>query len=247
MTYPKGVDVSVNNGVVDWTRVKASGITFIMVKASQGHSLNGQYYDFTDGQFRRNLTQAADEGLLCGVYHYLTAATVGDARNEADYFISVISPYKSKVKLWAAVDVESDKYLPSDAETLTAVVKIFCDRVTSAGFRACIYTNPDYLDYRLGDVSGYPLWLALWRSEDLVPSKSDYPAMVLWQYGGSSVPGISGDCDSDLGIGLTDETAGTDYAALVCKICGLDGQTMAYIDRYKYAGDLWRKLYQHLS
>ena len=34
-----------------------------------------------------------------------------------------------------------------------------------------------------------------------------------------------------------------DYAAMVCRICGLEQQTRDYLDAYKYASDLWRKLY----
>ncbi len=34
-----------------------------------------------------------------------------------------------------------------------------------------------------------------------------------------------------------------DYASLVCKKCGLEAQTKAYLNKYKYAEDLWRKLW----
>lgn len=35
----------------------------------------------------------------------------------------------------------------------------------------------------------------------------------------------------------------TDYAVLVCRKAGLEGQTKAYLDKYKYADELWRKLW----
>lgn len=35
-----------------------------------------------------------------------------------------------------------------------------------------------------------------------------------------------------------------DYADLVCRKAGLEGQTKAYLDKYKYAPDLWRKLWE---
>lgn len=37
---------------------------------------------------------------------------------------------------------------------------------------------------------------------------------------------------------------GEDFAELVCKKAGLEAQTRAYLDKYKYAGDLWRKLWE---
>ncbi|MBQ7931909.1 MAG: N-acetylmuramoyl-L-alanine amidase [Clostridia bacterium] len=38
-----------------------------------------------------------------------------------------------------------------------------------------------------------------------------------------------------------------DYAALVCEKCGLESQTRAYLDKYKYAPDLWRKLWAAMA
>lgn len=38
-----------------------------------------------------------------------------------------------------------------------------------------------------------------------------------------------------------------DYAALVCRKCGLESQTKAYLDKYKYASDLWRKLWEAMG
>ena len=37
---------------------------------------------------------------------------------------------------------------------------------------------------------------------------------------------------------------GEDFAELVCKKAGLEAQTRAYLDKYRYAGDLWRKLWE---
>ncbi|MGN1347162.1 MAG: M23 family metallopeptidase [Eubacteriales bacterium] len=34
-----------------------------------------------------------------------------------------------------------------------------------------------------------------------------------------------------------------DYASLVCRRCGLEPQTRAYLDAYLYASELWRKLW----
>ena len=42
-------------------------------------------------------------------------------------------------------------------------------------------------------------------------------------------------------------TAAPDYAALVCSKCGLEEQTKVYINKYKYADDLWRKLYEQMK
>ena len=155
--------------------------------------------NFTDSKFKRNIAEAHRIGLRVGVYHYLTAQTVGEAMEEAEYFLSVIEPYKPLIDLWAVVDVES-KYLPKDKTLLTQIVNTFCSRVTSAGMQPMVYTNPDYLKHRLNDISYWPLWLALWRKKTNVPTVAEYPAMKLWQWGGETISGISGNVDSNFAI-----------------------------------------------
>ncbi len=51
-------------------------------------------------------------------------------------------------------------------------------------------------------------------------------------------------------IGLPNETGAAavvgqpiDYASFVCQKCGLEEQTKRYLNEYKYASDLWRKLW----
>lgn len=38
-----------------------------------------------------------------------------------------------------------------------------------------------------------------------------------------------------------------DYASLVCKKCGLEAKTKAYIDAYRFAPDLWKKLWEAMD
>ena len=44
-------------------------------------------------------------------------------------------------------------------------------------------------------------------------------------------------------VGTHSVKAEPDYATLVCQKCGFEPQTKAYLDNYKYAKDLWRKLW----
>lgn len=196
----RGIDVSVFQSGINWEKVRASGVDFAMVKATQGRSeQNPALRMFTDSFFIRNMIGAQKSGIRLGVYHYLTAQTVTEAIEEADYYLSVISPYKSAVSLYAAVDVES-KYLPADKSMLTMIINAFCKRVQRAGFTPMVYTNPNFLKNRIGDISVWPLWLALWRDKKFVPSKEDYPNIRIWQWGAESVDGIGGKTDADYEI-----------------------------------------------
>ncbi len=193
----RGIDVSTHQGDIDWPGVRASGINFAMIKATHGRSVTGTYRDFTDSKFVQNIIGANRNGIRVGVYHYLTAQSVAEAMHEAEYFLSVIDPYKSIIDLYAAVDVEEDKYLPRDKTLLTQIVYTFCSRVQAAGYDPIIYTNPNYLTYRLNDVSKYPLWLALWRNKTIVPTVQQYPNLRIWQWGKEAVDGINGKVDAN--------------------------------------------------
>lgn len=196
----RGIDVSTHQGTIDWDEVAGAGLSFAIIKATQGRSeATAGLRNFTDSKFKRNITEAHRIGLRVGVYHYLTAQTVSEAMEEAKYFLSVIEPYKPLIDLWAVVDVES-KYLPKDKTLLTQIVNTFCSCLVTAELEPMVYTNPDFLKNRLNDISYWPLWLALWRSKTNVPKIADYPSMKLWQWGSEKISGISGNVDANFAI-----------------------------------------------
>lgn len=240
----RGIDVSTIQNSVSWSKVKADGISFAMVKATQGKSeTNPSLYLFTDSRFKTNIVNASKNGIRCGVYHYLTATTIAGAREEAAYFLKTIEPYKEHIQLYAAVDVES-KYLPNDKTLLTQIVNVFCTAVKQAGYDPMVYTNPDFLTYRLNSVETWKLWLALWRDKNNVPTVKQYPNLTLWQWGLEGVDGINGNVDANFEIV---EKHDVDYAAEVCKKAGLQTETRAFIDSYKFADALWEKLYNAMK
>lgn len=194
MMVSKGIDVSTLQGVIDWSRVTAD---FAMIKATQGRGETAATKllpRFTDSKFRRNI---ADCRCLCGVYHYFTAQDKDKALYEADYFYSVIEPYRAKIKLWAALDVES-YYLDGLGKTeLTAIVRAALERIETHGFKPMLYTNPNFLKYRFepGAFDDVPIWLAHWG----VPKPYSVPNLKIWQYGTATVSGVSKPVDADLG------------------------------------------------
>ncbi len=243
----RGIDVSVYQGNIEWKKAAApaDGIRFAMLKATQGRSkTRPKLYLFRDSTFCANVRNASDAGVALGAYHYLTATTTDEAIREANYFISVIKPYKDKLPLGAAVDIE-DNFLPLDKALLTAIVHAFCRVIKEAGFTPMIYTNPDFLRHRLGDVSEYGLWLALWRDRNLLPSESAYPNLRIWQWGRETVDGIATPCDADFGADDLLPSIGKQphYAAEVCRLAGLSAVTRKYLEAYQWSGDLFRKLY----
>ena len=193
----RGIDVSTYQGDINWAKVKADGIDFAFIKATQGRSVsNASLRNFEDSKFAQNIVNANRWGIRIGVYHYLTAWNVTEAMREAEYFLSVIAPYRSIIDLWAAVDVE-DSRSPKDKTLMAQIVNTFCSRVEAEGYRPMVYTNPDWLTNKLGNVSHWDLWLALWRNKANVPTADKYQNLRVWQWGSETVSGISGKVDAN--------------------------------------------------
>lgn len=187
----RGIDVSTLQGVIDWETVEKH-IDFAMIKATQGRGEGAAtrlLKQFTDSKFKRNITECT---VPCGVYHYFTGEL-----DEIDYFLRVINPYRGRVKLWAALDVESMYLNDLNAERLTQTVRTALDRIKNAGYTPMLYTNPNFLKYRFTPhaFDGVDIWLAHWN----VKTPYAVPRMKIWQYGLGSVPGIRTAVDLNTG------------------------------------------------
>lgn len=197
----KGIDVSTLQGRITWPLVAADGIEFAMIKATQGRGegvLTRHLKRFTDGKFVTNIKGAADAGIKCGVYHYLTAQSIAEAKAEAAYFCAAIEPYRSRIKLWAAVDVESEMYVGKLGRyELAKIIRAFMAVLEDHGLKPMLYTNPNYLTYKLPEheFEDVPIWLAHWG----VAKPLTVPNTMIWQYGLTTVKGISGNVDANTG------------------------------------------------
>lgn len=197
----KGIDVSTLQGLISWARVKADGVDFAMIKATQGRGETAATKGlrvFTDSKFATNIKAAHNAGIQCGVWHYFTATTDAEAEYEAEYFVEAIKPHKRYIDLWAAVDVESEPYLDKVSKTmLTSATKTFMNCVKKQGFKPMLYTNPNYLKYRFtpNAFKHDDIWLAHWG----VSKPMSMPNTQIWQYGLGRVNGINADVDLDEG------------------------------------------------
>lgn len=189
----KGIDVSTIQGAINWRKVKADGVEFAIIKATQGRGEGVSTKNlrvFTDSRFDQNIVAAHNAGIDCGVYHYFTAQNNKEAKEEAAFFIKVIKPYKRYINLWAAVDVESEMYLKGISKpVLTSAVKVFMNEVEKAGFKSMLYTNPNYLKYRFvpNAFDDANIWLAHWG----VSKPMSVPNTQIWQYGTDRIDGIN--------------------------------------------------------
>lgn len=182
MTQIKGIDVSHHQGSIDWKKVKADGVQFAFIKATQG--VGYKFVDF----FRNNAPVALGNEVNTGAYHYATFSTVPEAVAEAKYFVSVIKDFKLTYPL--VCDLEENKKKVSRKQLTDALIA-FLEYLENAGYFAMWYTYDDFLDTQLDEsrLVPYAGWCAHYGGS--LVNKAD-----IWQYSRNGrVNGISGDVD----------------------------------------------------
>jgi GH25 family lysozyme M1 (1,4-beta-N-acetylmuramidase) len=171
MTY--GIDVSENNGFVDWQAVADAGIKFAIVRSSYGRNSR-------DENFLRNVEGAHSVGLKCGAYHYSYALTPEQAQQEARNCKNAIDEAGVLLELPVWFDMEdADGYkrkydFDFSADNVTAICKAFLDEIKplDCGIYASLSWLENYIDWQ---GLGCAVWNAQWGDSDDLQG-------YMWQY-----------------------------------------------------------------
>ena len=194
----RGIDVSAYQGVIDWNKVRQSGISFAIIRC--GFRAYGSGQLSYDSYFDQNVRGAQAAGIKVGAYFYSAAVNVAEAREEANFALSKIRGYSMQLPVF--IDMESPaggRAIGISVQTRTDVVKAFCSTVQAAGYKAGVYANKTWFNSYMNtpELTQYTIWLAHWVNA----SRSDYSRTRhdIWQYTSSgSVPGISGRVDMNI-------------------------------------------------
>ena len=178
-----GIDVSENNGYVNWQAVKDAGVEFAIVRSSYGKYSH-------DDMFLQNVNGAHSVGLLCGAYHYSYALNEYEAELEAHNCRNAIAEAGVLLELPVAWDFEDADGFKArndfafDYNQNTAMAKAFLDNLGLHGFLYASYSwLQNYIDWR---ALGCAVWNAQWLSgynpdvfnrlnENMLPA-------YMWQY-----------------------------------------------------------------
>ena len=203
----KGIDVSYAQGVIDWEKVKASGLVdFAILRAGYGKETSQ-----IDDQFSRNYTACKQLGIPVGAYWYSYATTVAEAEQEANVCLQIIQGKQFEYPV--AFDIEEARCLPQ-ADALSTT---FCTALENAGYYTAIYTFKSALESNFSAAvkNRYDIFLS-----HIGVQQTDYAGSYgLWQYSWTGcIPGISGDVDLDY--------AYKDYPTMI-QNAGLNGFTKA--------------------
>ena len=134
--YAKGIDVSSNNGPIDWNAVKADGIDFAIIRCGYGMNQTDQ----DDSQWLANVTGCETAGIPYGVYIYSYADSVSRAVSEADHVLRLINGRNLSYPVYFDME-DASIFSSTTAKQRGKIAKAFCDRIEAAGYEAAIYSS----------------------------------------------------------------------------------------------------------
>jgi lysozyme len=168
-----GIDVSKYQSIINWKEVKnmeekGIKIDFVFIKATEGTSI-------VDDQFRRNWTEAEEQNIPKGAYHFFVSNR--NAKKQADNFIQMVNLKKGDLP--PVLDVEKSHGV--SVTEMQKSVKTWLDAVENRyGVKPVIYTNIDfYQRYFQTGFEEYPLWIAHYLQPDKPRIEKDW---VFWQH-----------------------------------------------------------------
>lgn len=175
-----GIDVSKYQGVIDWQRVKAAGVNYAFLKASEGSSLK-------DKSFVANRAGTKSSGIPSGGYHFFRPTVA--VSTQISNFVSVIGSMQVG-ELPPVLDLEvPDSWRNLSLNQRVKIVRQWLDGVeTALGVRPIVYLSLSFAGDILGSqkwLQDYILWLAHYTKaanpKTPEPWKSG-PGWTFWQY-----------------------------------------------------------------
>jgi len=183
-TQLMGIDVSHNNGSINWLQVKNDNISFAFIKATEGYpetdyeKSHESSLKFVDSRFKENMDNAINAGLIVAPYHFIRVDynnKISEARESARYFVSKIKPYYDNYQMLPPViDLENPLYSKEYAQNRNQIgrwskkefsdwIRAFASEVESAlGRKPILYMNESFSDSEVDQSirDNYKLWIA---------------------------------------------------------------------------------------
>lgn len=207
MAAIQGIDISYCQTNVDYSKLKSSGIEFVIIQAGYGRDVSQK-----DKMFEKHYAGCKAAGLKVGAYWYSYAVSEADAVQEAQACLNVIKGKQFEYPIF--YDVEENSQFSKGRTFCDTITKAFLSRLEASGYYAGLYTGryaaQNYFSQSV--LNKYALWIAEYGG------KLNYDGKYgIWQNASDwKVNGISGGVDHDYSY--------VDYSKII-KEGGFNGYT----------------------
>ena len=200
----KIIDLSSNNGIVDFAKVKNAGVESVIMRSSMG-------YGCKDKMLVNNAKSANAAGLKVSYYHFaypdkkINASVTGDAQAEANYFadtVLALPKFEFLIIDLERFDAVSDT--PLSKNEYYQWVSTFIAQVDKrTGYKCLIYSSSYYLNDRLPNNHDLgvqcKLWVANYNKVKTPPVPVGWSGWFMWQYSDAGkVDGVKTNVDCSI-------------------------------------------------
>lgn len=183
MAEIKEIDVSANQGNINWKAVANYGMGFAILRITE----KGNVIDPT---FERNYKGCVDNKIPVGVYKYSYATSIEQIKTEANIVIKTLN--KRKLDYPVFLDIEDKCQRNISKSVMMQMINAFRAIIVKAGYKFGIYCGYSWYQNKLPDgAKKYDCWVARYSSNDdgFLPERLRIPAstgIVGWQYSSKS-------------------------------------------------------------
>ena len=187
----KGIDVSVWQGSIDWSKVKDQ-IDFAILRAGYGRHASQK-----DDRFEEYYAECKKYGIPVGAYWFSYATTKEDAIREAKACIEVLGGTVDVLKgksFEYPIMFDIEHSTQTSEKVASEIIPAFCDTLREAGYYPALYTYYSFIKNYIPEsvYSKYDLAIAHYAESTPWSDKE------FWQYSSTGrIDGIKGDVDLD--------------------------------------------------
>ncbi len=186
-----GIDVSVWQGDINFSKVKKDGVEAALIRLGYGPTSEGKIK--LDSKFKANLKGFKEQKIPVGVYFYSYAKTKEDVIKQAEFIVKHLNG--TELELPIAFDWENWKSFNNynvSFKDLNDLYLTFSSELEKHGYKTMLYSSAYYLN-KIWDTHNNT-WLAYYTSNN--DFKKEY---MIWQASSrGKVSGISGHVDVNI-------------------------------------------------
>ena len=185
MSSIKGIDISNNNGSIDFSEVASDGVGYVYVKASEGAT-------FQDSTMEGFYNACKSNGLKVGAYHFLDGTSAPEA--QAQNFYQKIKDFEWDLVPMIDIETEFDGLCDYVTRFINAFKQLSPLQLGIYSYTGFISNIEDIQD----TIKDMPLWEANYNNDPWNLPSNFFTNRVGHQYTETgSISGISCNCDID--------------------------------------------------
>lgn len=169
----KGIDISTWQKRLDYNALKAKGIDFAIIRCGYGKEISQK-----DNMFETHYVGCKNADIKVGAYLYSYATSIDSGTAEGRNCLEFIKGKTFDLPIY--IDLEEQSTASLGRSACTQIAKNFCNVIKSAGLRAGVYANLNWLNNYINTQEliddNISIWLAQWSS-----SMSNRYRVDIWQ------------------------------------------------------------------